>query len=131
MKLGWPNEEMSRRVRRERHPWTGRIVKQVYQTLYRAELDVVGRIGHRFIVVSCKVGRNTQGTKAAREVESLAQIFGRFTIPFLVQPKVTPEIVEKSIEAKKGAVHLGIQEISDPGGLREILERVFEARRLL
>ncbi|RME04641.1 MAG: hypothetical protein D6812_04085 [Deltaproteobacteria bacterium] len=117
MKLGWPKEEMARLVwRRKDHN--------------RTELDVVGRTGHRFLVVSCKVGKTPTALKAAREIEAVARGLGRFTIPILARPWVDPKTVQESVAARGGVVRLGIREIAEPARLREILQKVFKARRL-
>ncbi|RME56662.1 MAG: hypothetical protein D6795_00970 [Deltaproteobacteria bacterium] len=148
MKLGWPTEEMARHVRWRKDPQSGQHVEEIFHTHNRAELDVVGRTGHRFLIVSCKVGKTEGGyvkvgkteedyvkvgkteEDYVREIEAVARIFGRFTIPILARPWVDPKTVEESVAARGGVVRLGIREIAEPARLREILQKVFKARRL-
>ncbi|RMD97174.1 MAG: hypothetical protein D6812_15750, partial [Deltaproteobacteria bacterium] len=111
LKIGWPWD-------RKQHP----------SKKFRAEIDLFGRIAHRFLIVSCKVGK-TKGAYV-REIEAVARIFGRFTIPILTQPKVNPKTVQESVAARGGVVRLGIREIAEPARFREILQKVFKARRL-
>jgi hypothetical protein len=96
------------------------------------EIDVLARFQHRFIAISCKAGKNIKNSQARKEIEATANhCMGRFCIPILLRPRVSPKAMEASLKARGGAVLLDIAAIADPKELRDRLHRIFQSRRSL
>ena len=94
---------------------------------FRDEIDVLAKLGHRFVAVSCKAGKNVSLTRAKREIEAVASLcMGRFCLPLLVRPRY--DYIKESIESKRGAAILDIRYLADTRKLKETLEEIFRNR---
>lgn len=50
---------------------------------FMTETDVIARFGSQYYTVSCKAKKDSQIEKTAKEIKSVATLFGRFTIPLV------------------------------------------------
>jgi len=109
--------------------WPGGIAYTAYKgKTFMNEVDVICRINHRFIAISCKLGQN-QIAKPKREIEAVARAgLGRFCIPIFIRPKISDDMIEESINSNRGAVLLDIEYIAYPDRLKDTLIKAFKSR---
>ena len=94
---------------------------------HRDEVDVLVRMKHRFLVVSCKTGKNPTDRRACQEIEAVAlSNMGRMAVPVVVRPKLSKKT--NGADFRKGAVLLDIEAIADPECLRARLSDEFRRR---
>lgn len=102
--------------------------------VFKDEIDVVGRFDTRFVAVSCKAGRGKPpfaGISGAKsEIEAVAgKNVGRLSIPLLVHVLANEEHYKQTINAKRGAVILGLDKLCKVSTLRKCLTEIFQSRR--
>ncbi|HNV69141.1 MAG TPA: hypothetical protein PKO06_05540 [Candidatus Ozemobacteraceae bacterium] len=73
---------------------------------FKSDLDVVLRFGHRYMVVSCKSGKIESTNAHADETAATAAMFGRFTVPVLVQLPFTGNPERLNDTWRLGGKHL-------------------------
>jgi len=98
---------------------------------HKVELDVAFTHGSSTFAISCKTGKDSMG-KARREVEAVATFaFGRSyrTVPVLIHPGVTDDLLRSSQEAPSGAVLVPLRMGLEPDDLLECLRIAAESRR--
>ncbi|MBI3977278.1 MAG: hypothetical protein HY331_03745 [Chloroflexi bacterium] len=93
------------------------------------EIDVLVRLGHRFLAVSCKTEQVKDVSRALREIADVARrTLDRRAVPVLVVIKASRDRVAASLKAPRGAILLDAADLAEAGALRDTLERVFLAR---
>ncbi len=89
---------------------------------FKSDFDVVLRFGHRYMVISCKSGKVKETTLLAEEVAAVSAIFGRFTIPVLVQLPWDGEPTRIKETWRLGGTHLLDDKI-----LRTLIRTMFDS----
>lgn len=88
---------------------------------FKNEIDVVGRIGHRFVAISCKSGNKLDAGAAMREIHSVANdCLGRFCLPVLARP-----YLKQAEEHELARRQIDLNTLSDPEVFRAFLENEF------
>jgi hypothetical protein len=99
---------------------------------HRSEIDAIARFGHRYLAVSCKVGKDVSLLRAAqREIEAESRLgLGRFCVPALVCPWVDPSMRthEERGRLRRDAVLLDLKTIAEPETFKRTLDTIFKSR---
>lgn len=111
LKTDW--DETSREVFERRHGASGHMT----------DIDVAVRLQARYYAISCKQSMTNTET-AAREINAMAALFGRFTYPMLFQLKYTGEPARIS----KGVWRFGVKTLTDQKALRDFLDMVARSK---
>jgi hypothetical protein len=99
---------------------------------FREDADVVARFGHRFFVVSCKVGSKPTLAAAAREYEAKAlRCVGRLAVPLVIRPRIDRARIEERWKIRQGAAYLDLASLCEPDQLRRTLHELWSARSTL
>jgi hypothetical protein len=99
---------------------------------FRDEADLVARLGPRFFVVSCKVGRKLSYAQVAREVEAVTlRCVGRLAVPLVIRSWIDPATIEERKKISRGAAFLHLPSLCEPDQLRQTLHELWSVRSTL
>jgi Holliday junction resolvase len=95
----------------------------------RSEVDVLARMGYRYLAVECKAGSSQTLAAASKGIEAVALAgLGRFGIPVVLRPVIPRQLIEASLKSKSRAVLLDLRTLLDTAELKKILSSVFANR---
>jgi hypothetical protein len=102
----------------------GRAARANVGRVFHTQIDVVARLGHRFLGVSCKAGESDSKDPDAAmgEIRSVApRATGRLGLPVLAVTRAEEDRRRQTLSARSGALLLDLTVLRDPNVLRETL----------
>jgi hypothetical protein len=118
-------DEVQCRIRTQWSEETAKHLTGKYQQgVFMSDIDVVGRFGSDYYVISCKTTKKQQVRKLVGEVQAVASLFGRFAVPLLCFLQFGGEAY-----TVEGVYVFGHRTFANPDSMKSLLMRAIADRQ--